>query len=137
MAALDIKPHSRRISGLVVVGLSILAVGAFASGLARQAQPSGPSPFPSAQGPTPSDAGLAVGAIPLATAAPELQVAVVAPVRRAPVKDLSADVAAPDAAPGPAASVAPATDASANAAEAAPTPTPAVENQPAPADPPT
>src|SRR5579859_2527080 len=99
MAALDIRPHSRRISGWAVVGLSILAVGAFASGLARQASSAGPAPFPAAQAPAPGDAGLAVGAIPLATPAPELQVVDAAPARHAPAKDPSADGAAPDADP--------------------------------------
>jgi hypothetical protein len=139
MAALDIKPHSRRISGLVIVGLSILAVGAFASGLARQANPSGASPFPLAQGSAAYDASQAVGAIPLATPAPELQVAEAAPVRHAPAKDPSADAAADPNAPSPAAATAPpAVDVSASAPEAPPAAAaPASENQPTPADPPT
>jgi hypothetical protein len=135
MAALDIRPHSRRISGVVVVGLSILAVGAFASGLARQASSPGPAPFPATRAPSPGDAGLAVGAIPLATPAPDLQVADAAPVRHAPAKDPAADATAPDA--DPAVAAPPAVDAAATAAEPPPAPTPAPQSQPATDDPPT
>jgi hypothetical protein len=135
MAALDIRPHSRRISGLVVLGLSIVAVGAFASGLARQVSSAGPAPYPAAQASLPADAGLAVGAIPLATPAPELQAADATPVRRAPLKDLSADIAAPGADPATAAAPPP-VDAAATAADRAP-PAPAPQNQSAPDDPPT
>ena len=143
MAGLDIQPHSRRISGLVVIALSVLAVAAFASGLARQASSSGAAPFPAYQGPGPGDGLLAVGTIPVATPAPDLQVAQTAPVHRLAPKPPEPDAAAPDtiaASPDAAALApagAPAVDASATAPEAppAPTATPAPNATPAPEDP--
>jgi hypothetical protein len=136
MAALDIRPHSRRISGLVVLGLSILAVAAFASGLARQASSGAAAPFPVTQAASPGDAGLAVGAIPLATPAPELQVAEAAPVRHAPAKAPPAETPAPDADPAAAAPPPPAVDASATAAGPETPPAPAPQGPPNTDDPP-
>lgn len=49
MAALDIRPHSHRVSVLAAAGLSLLAVVAFAAGVTRQLAPQGPSPFPPPQ----------------------------------------------------------------------------------------
>jgi hypothetical protein len=50
MAALDIRPHSQRLSLLAVAGLAVLALGGFAAGLGRQiASASAPSPFPPPQ----------------------------------------------------------------------------------------
>jgi hypothetical protein len=49
MAALDIRPHSPRISGWVVAGLMALGVSAFAAGMIHQIAPTGPLPFPPPQ----------------------------------------------------------------------------------------
>ena len=49
MAALDIRPHSPRISGWAVAGLMVLGVGAFTAGMIHQIAPAGPLPFPPPQ----------------------------------------------------------------------------------------
>ncbi|MBS0362022.1 MAG: hypothetical protein JSR98_11620, partial [Proteobacteria bacterium] len=63
MATLDIRPHSRRVSGWAVAALSLIAVGAFAEGLAHQLNRNQAAPFPSPQGP-PLRTDLAAAATP-------------------------------------------------------------------------
>ncbi|MFI4964704.1 MAG: hypothetical protein ACHP9T_04980, partial [Caulobacterales bacterium] len=75
-AFVDIPPHSRRVSGLVVAGLALLGTASFAVGLAHQMAPAGPSPFPPAQGPV---AAARPNAVPDATPAPDMQLAAVGP----------------------------------------------------------
>jgi hypothetical protein len=115
MAALDIRPHSRRLSTLAVAGLAVLAIGGFAEGLGRQiAAASGPSPFP-----PPQEKSLRIAvAKSVAPAAPQ---PVAAPPRH--VTPPAPDDAA-EAAPEP-----PATDVSTVVAD------PPQTDPPAPADP--
>ncbi|THD63648.1 hypothetical protein [Phenylobacterium sp.] len=86
---LDIRPHSHRLSGLAAAGLLVLGAAAFASGLGRQLEPRGPSPFPATQLRAPSDQKIAE-----AEPAPVLQAA--APLRAH--KIAAADDSAPPAA---------------------------------------
>lgn len=112
MAALDIQPHSRSVSGVAVAGLMLLAVGSFASGLAHQvAARAGGAAF------TPVGRLQIETAIPEATPAPEMQIAVAtsAPHRKGPTEP--APVVATDESAAP-----PATDSSAPAAAAPPAP---------------
>jgi hypothetical protein len=119
MAALDIRPHSRRLSALAVAGLAVLAIGGFTAGLGRQVASSmGPSPFPPKQ--EPSLRIQVAGGAPMAAAqAPLLQrTPRPAPAEQAeapPAVDVSAVVADPSPAPEPTAPPAaepqPATDA--------------------------
>ncbi|HEY3948720.1 hypothetical protein [Phenylobacterium sp.] len=78
MATLDIRPHSRRISGLAVAALSVIAVGAFAEGLGHQLRQDEAAAFPAPQGP-PLRTDLAAAATP----APLLPDPTPAPVRHA------------------------------------------------------
>jgi hypothetical protein len=112
MAALQIPPHSRRISGLAVLGLTLLAAGSFTAGLTRQIDAANaPSPFPA--GPEASPRVAAASPAPAA----EPQVA----VNTRPVRHVAPEIAAvadpADAAPdtAPSAESLPATDASATA----------------------
>jgi nicotinate-nucleotide--dimethylbenzimidazole phosphoribosyltransferase len=76
MTALDIQPHSRRITHRAVLGLSALAAVAFISGVVRQLSPD-PSLFPVS---SPADHNYT--GPPEATPAPALQVAAPEPVAR-------------------------------------------------------
>jgi hypothetical protein len=134
MTALDIQPHSRRISSFAIVGLSVVAAGAFAAGLSRQINRSEPAPY--VAGAPPSAAALAAAAAPEATPAPDMQISTSAPVKRhgPPLLDLPAPDS--EAAATPAASDASATVAAPPVASppvAPPPPEPAPET----ADPPT
>ncbi len=125
MTGLAIPSHSRRLSRLAVLALTLLAAGSFMLGLTRQIGAGGPSPFPTAQG---APGARALDAIPDATPAPALQVAVNEPPTRRPAAaappDVTADLpespaaapAEPVAAPG----APPAADASATAPDAPP-----------------
>ena len=79
MTGLAIPAHSRSLSRLAVVTLTLLAASSFTFGLARQFGLAEPSPFPTPQG---AQAGRTFDAIPYATPAPALQVATNEPVRR-------------------------------------------------------
>jgi putative serine protease PepD len=124
MTGLAIPAHSRRLSRLAVVTLTLLAAGSFTLGVARQFGAAEPTPFSTPQG---AAAGHAFDAIPYATPAPALQVATSEPVRR-PVARSLPDVT--DALPEPpalvpaepvaAADAPPAADASATAPEMPP-----------------
>jgi hypothetical protein len=127
MTGLAIPAHSRRLSRLAVVTLTLLAASSFTLGLARQFGLAEPSPFPTPQG---AQAGRTLDAIPYATPAPALQVATNEPVRR-PAAPALPDVT--DALPEPpaaapaepvaaAADAPPAADASATAPDAPPPP---------------
>jgi hypothetical protein len=127
MTGLAIPAHSRRLSRLAVVTLTLLAASSFTLGLARQFGLAEPSPFPTPQG---AQAGRTFDAIPYATPAPALQVATNEPVRR-PAAPALPDVtdalpeppAAAPAEPVAGAADAPtAADASANAPDAPPPP---------------
>jgi len=134
--SLDIPPHSRRLSGFAVAAVVLLGAAAFASGLAHQLQPRGPSPFPAAQPRAPNDQTVAQ-----AEPAPALQAAAPPRARKTSTDD-GAPAAAPDAsgASQDAASRAevPAADTAtpANADDTAPQAAPA-QPQPADLDPPT
>jgi hypothetical protein len=126
MAALDIRPHSPRVSGWAVAGLMALGVSAFAAGMIHQIAPSGPLPFPPAQQATQATS---------AAQAPVLQYASSErPAHAAPaVDEIPPNTSAsqsPAAVPDDAAPTPPAVDASATAADPAP---PQAEPQP-PAD---
>jgi hypothetical protein len=128
MTGLAIPAHSRRLSRLAVVALTLLAAGSFTFGLARQFGDEELSPFSMPQG---AAAGRAFDAIPYATPAPALQVATSEPARR-PIARALPDVTAalpepPTVAPPEPVAVAdapPAADASATVPE---TPPPAPE----------
>jgi len=75
MDGLQIPPHSHRLSLRAVGVLSLLALGGFATGLARQAERSGPALFPARQ----PAAAQALAAIPEATPAPDMQLAAAPP----------------------------------------------------------
>jgi hypothetical protein len=79
MTELAIPAHSRRLSRLAVLTLTLLAAGSFGLGVARQFGAAEPSPFSAPQG---AAAPGAFDAIPYATPAPALQVATNEPVRR-------------------------------------------------------
>jgi hypothetical protein len=123
MTGLAIPAHSRRLSRLAVVTLTLLALGSFTLGLARQLGGVEPSPFPPRQAP----AAGAFDAIPDATPAPALQVASSEPVRRPAARPLP-DVtdALPEALPAVPAEAAAGADAppAADAAATAPEPSP-------------
>jgi hypothetical protein len=132
---LQIKPHSHRLSGLAVAGLSLLAAGSFVAGIQREvAGAGGPSPFPATQAAAP-----VAGAIPEARPAPEIQVAASPPPRPhavAPADDTPADTQdTPTAAV--AAETPPAVDTAAAVPEPAPSPAPAPEANPDTSTPPT
>ncbi len=123
MAALDIRPHSHRLSVLAVGGVAVLSAGAFAAGLERGLQPPGPAPFP------PPQARSAVD--PPGPKAPlEL---VERPRLRYATPDLtdSLPTAPAPATEGPAAGAA---DAVTDTAASIPAPTPAPPQDPTPAD---
>jgi hypothetical protein len=126
MASLDIRPHSRRISRLAIVGLCLLAAGSFVVGAVRQIQSlTESSPFPAAQASTPQPAA----ALQVAGAPP--------PLAPTPTRHAEPPPAPPDEVADTASS-APAVDTSQAAAEPAPAaPPPAPEAAPAPSDPPT
>jgi len=136
MRALDIPPHSRRLSRLAVAGLALVATAALAEGFLRQHAALAPEPISPA-------AGLTISTIPEATPAPALQVAQASAPRRArPADDAPEDageagsdaVAATDAT----APTLPADAAAAPAADAAPAPEPPAQPAaPAPDEPPT
>lgn len=127
MTGLEIPAHSRRLSRLAVLTLTLLAAGSFGLGVARQFGAAEPSPFSAPQG---AAASRAFDGIPYATPAPALQVATNEPVRRAlapalpDVTDaLPEPLAAAPAEPVAAAADAPpAADASATAPDAPPAP---------------
>ena len=106
MATLDIRPHSRRVSAWVIAALGVVALAAFAEGLAHQTQQAGVAYFPPPQYAAPS-------AIAEATPAPALQVPPPhAPAHKASDDDVTAasvDASATDAASAQAAAPAPAT----------------------------
>ena len=124
MSALEIKPHSRRLSGWAVGALSLLAAGSFTAGLARQiGAANAPSPFPTGQEASPQ----------VATAsAPTMQLAAGTPAPRHAVAEAPPALDVPPQT-APAAEPVPTTDASATAPDqAAPAPAPLP-----PEDPPT
>jgi hypothetical protein len=149
MPGLDIQPHSRRVSGLVVGALALLGVASFTVGLAHHMAPPGPSPFPPAQGSAASPRALAANAIPEATPAPDMQLASDTPARRhvarpAPVEppldaapaagaDSGAAVDASAIVPDPPALQAP--PLSASPLSASPAPPAAPDSAPLPSDP--
>ena len=127
MPGLQIQPHSRRLSNLAVVGLALLAAGAFGIGVSRQVHPPG-ALFPAAET-TPAQAGSAAAAIPEATPAPDMQLAAVAPAPRHHLaKDAALDPAAGEA---PGAETPPAVDTAAIVGDAPPSPGPAPTADPA------
>src|SRR5437879_374918 len=100
MSALDIRPHSRRLSRLAVLALTLVAGGGFSLGLVRQLAPPAPSPFSAPQGLAAADVQ-----VPEATPAPALQVATSEPAPRrhaaeaaseAPLPEAAADATAPE-----------------------------------------
>jgi hypothetical protein len=127
MASLDIRPHSHRLSALAVVGLSVLAAGAFAVGMTRQLAPQ-TAPFP-----PPQEASLQIqlaGGPPEAVAAPAEPAPLLQRASRRPVDDRADSASAP----------AIAADAAATAADSAPAhdlPEAAPEPPPTPPEPPT
>lgn len=123
MAALDIAPHSHRLSTVAVSGVAAVAAGAFALGLLHGLQPPGPSPFPAPQARFPADP-----AGPKAA----LQVAQQARPRQAPPPDLTDLLSST---PPPAAATAATVDTAATADAAANAPAPP-EPSPEPAPPP-
>jgi len=135
MSALDIRPHSRRLSRLAVLALALVAGGGFTLGLVRQLGPPSPSPFSPPQG-----AAAAGVQVPEATAAPALQVATNEPAARRRAAEAApdtppteADDAAPPEPPVPAAAGAdtvPAADAAATAPGPAPAPEPTPPEEP-------
>jgi hypothetical protein len=121
---LEIQPHSRRLTGLAVAGLALVAAGSFTAGLARQVgAPAARSPFP------PPQAAVAFAGAPEATPAPDMQLAVAAPPPRRHTARAAAETASTDdgAVSAADAQTAAAADASATAPDgaAAPTPPPA------------
>jgi hypothetical protein len=112
MAALQIRPHSRRLSGLAVLGLTLLAAASFTAGLTRQiGAANAPSPFPAGQEAAPQAA--------IASPAPagDFQVAARTPPPRHAAPQDTAAAASVDVEPVAAsgAEPLPATDASATA----------------------
>jgi len=138
MPGLSIKPHSPRVTGYAVAGLSLVALGAFGMGLHHQMGFNGPAYFPA--GPAQRLQARAQ-AIPEATPAPDMQLAVAEPPSRAhhprPAADDDANAAAAPAAPAVAAPAAPLAAADAAATEADPAaPTPDAPPSETPEDPP-
>jgi hypothetical protein len=134
MSALDIRPHSRRLSRNAVLALALVAGGSFALNLARQLAPPGPSPFSAPQ-------GMAVAVqVPEATPAPAMQVATSEPPPRRHAEEAApetppeaADAAAPELLAVPAAAspdALPAADTSATAPDPAPPPEPPPPEEP-------
>lgn len=126
MTGLAIPAHSRRLSRLAVVTLTLLAAGSFTLGVARQFGAAEPSPFSTPQSPA---AARAFDAIPYATPAPALQVATSEPVRRPvtrPLPDVTDALPEPPALvpaePVAAADAPPAADASATEPDPPPVP---------------
>lgn len=136
MAALVPPTHSARLSRMAVLGLSLVAAGSFAVGVARQLDGAGRSPFPAARGAA-ARAWAAANAIPEAQPAPALQVAEYEPpaVRHSPPPppDLTASLPPPPASV-PAQPVAAAEAGGADAAASVPEPA-APSPSPAPAAP--
>lgn len=131
MSALDIRPHSRRLSRSAVLALALLAGGSFTLGLVRQLAPPAPSPFSAPQGLS------AAAQVPEATPAPSLQVATSEPPRRraaeAAPETPPPEAAAPELLPVPAAAsadAAPATDTAATSPDQAPPPEPPPPEEP-------
>jgi len=135
MPGLQIQPHSRRVTGLAVLALSLVAAGSFAAGLTHQLVSAAAPPFPVAQQ-GPSRPFIAA---PEATPAPDMQLAAAAPVRHKPAP-AALDVPPPaEAAPAPAAAEGPAAaDAAATVAQPPPAPAaPPAQPDPNTSDPPT
>jgi len=127
MAALQIPPHSRRLSNIAVLSLSVISVAGFAAGVSRETPSSGPSPFPS----PPATGQRLTDAIPDATPAPDMQVAATEPrhLRRAvePAAETTVDtaVSAPDGG-----TETPAADVAATVPDAPPPPPPEPPSDP-------
>ncbi len=137
MTGLAIPDHSRRLSRMAVVTLTLLAAASFTLGLTRQFGGAEPSPFPTPQGA--AAAARAFDAIPDASPAPALQVATSEPVRHAAspaLPDLTAALPEPPAEvptePVAAADAPPAADASATAPATPPPPVPDATTPPTP-----
>jgi hypothetical protein len=135
MTGLEIPAHSRRLSRLAVISLTLVAAGSFTLGVARQFAGVESSPFPMPQG---GAAGREFDAIPYATPAPALQVAASEPVRRPGARalpDVTAALPEPPAVapaePVAAADAPPAADASATAPDTPP-PVPDATTPPTP-----
>lgn len=73
MQALQIRPHSPRITGFVLAGLAVLAAGAFSLGLEHQMHGAQATPFP--QGDTGGLRARVADTIPEATPAREVALA--------------------------------------------------------------
>jgi hypothetical protein len=144
---LEIPPHSRRLSGLAVAGLLVLAVGGFTAGLTRQLQPPGVAPFPPPQPRSDLYAKAPTAQPVLPAARPRLASRDTSPQPAAPDVSPDATPALQEAATDPtdsAAATPPAADASATVpdapADTAPPPSPQSSPQPSPTstpDPPT
>jgi hypothetical protein len=122
MPGLRIPPHSRRLSGLAVAFLLLLAIGSFVSGLNHQLITGrDPAAFPA-----PPVAQVAAPGFQ-APPAPPLQVANVRPSRHAAKDRVTVDTAGPAESPAPSdAAAPPAVDAAATAPD--PVGAPAVPN---------
>jgi hypothetical protein len=132
MTSLDIRPHSRRISRLAIVGLCLLAAGSFAVGIVRQLQSTAESsPFPATQASTPQPAAMVQIASSQIASSPPPQ----APAPSARHVDAAPPPPADDAGAPSSAAVVDTSQASAEPAPAASPPAP--EPAPVPSDPPT
>ncbi len=124
MQGLQIPPHSRRVSGLAVAFLLLLAAGSFLAGLDHQLIAGrDPGLFPA----PPAAQALAAAPVPQAAPVRDMQLATARPSRH-PAKDpVTVDTAAPTESPAPAdAEAPPAVDAAATASD--PVGPPAVPN---------
>jgi hypothetical protein len=118
MAALDIQPHSRRISGMAVAVLMLVAAGSFTVGLTHQMV----ADAATTERPQTSASAQAYAAIPEATPAPNPQLAAgTAPHRKAaPDPEPEPQPLADEPTAPPTAEAAPAVDAAATAPEPPP-----------------
>ncbi len=128
MSALDIQPHSRGLSKLAVVGISLLAASSFAVGVNRAIQPPDASPFPTAEQ-TPTQ-GPAADPVLKATPDPQRRLSLIN--RQPHASEATADVA--ETSDAPALEAHTAANTSATIADptpsASPTPTPNLAAEP-------